>query len=1406
MKFHLPRRVISLFLAFVLAASLVVPAAAEDPADTSTNTLTGLTLDATYISIKEGETSKLTLVGLTTSSNDRVEVKWSSNNNAALSIINDELDSCTVRAGKVDNNTVVEIMATVTVTDDITDPDDPVIKTGTASKEITVTPPPAPPKPVVTLSVLPNELRLIAGGEPRPLTAKIYENGVETSGTVTWKSENSAIATVSSTGVVTPVKKGTTSIIATYDNVSAKCFVTVNETPQQNLTVSLPSQYPAPGGNFLYPGDTFTLEATVNPSSSNLEWQIADSSLLELAEQPNGLKAVFRAKSDGLSTATSKLATVTVIAHDPSDPDKTVSARCVVTVTAANPNKINRIDLDTPTPPYLDPEDTMELSAMPSPSGSTEDLFWRSSDPKVATVVPDPNNNRKAIVTGVTPGEFKITVSTANGISATTDKLEVSGITLDAPGMKNNAFSVFVNKQNTITVSRFGAAKNGTITWTSKNPSIADASTAGRVTGHFPGSTDLTAAIGPYEATCTVNVSEDLAQAIERNLGTRPSISFSDLVSELNQRSQAKTGSALSAVYGLEVPTKNGILYYNYVSPSAPGHGVGGAERYFVSPGQGQMALQNITFVPKAGYTGTAVIDYTGVGTNGVTFIGTIRITVTSAGDVSYSTAADQPVTFSAGDFSAICQAKTGKAVNYVTFEQPSSSTGTLYYNYSSTNQYSQKVASGVRYYPNSTPAINNVTFVPAQNYTGAVHVTYHCTDSSGSSYTGNVAITVYAPSGSGVGNVEYTTGTGDRFTLNGSDFQTVCRNLTGNNLDYIRFTALPNTADGVLYYNYSNSNSTRVATGVSYYRNSSSSSRYISNITFVPASSYSGTITVPFTGYTTANGTFNGNLVIRVGDEGNGTINYSVKVNQSVTFVASDFNNACQRANNAALNRVSFTLPSSNSGILYYNYVSASATGTRVSSAESYYRSGSPAISSVTFVPANNYNGTVSIPFSGYDVNGGRFSGTVRIRVGSGQDSQAVVYSTVTGGVVRFDAADFNNACRAINGNTLNYVRFDLPSSRYGTLYYQYNTSSHSGTTVSSSTSYYRSGSSGSSRLLSDVTFVAGSVTGTTTIRYTGTDTEGDTYTGTVEINVKAPASSVILYTGSSAPIPFRASDFQSACQSALGTALSYIQFTALPSSGILSSGYVNPTQSGTPVSTGARYYPGSSPDISQIVYRPKAETQGVISIPFTGYDVNGGHFSSSVQISLSNSYCSTPFTDVASGWDWAKPSIEFLRQSGITNGYGNNQFGPGRRISRGEFTLMICRAFQFQTNVGTVSFPDVPASSVYAGAVAAARNLGIVQGENGLFKPNNPITRQSAMTMICRAIQAAGQSLPSASDALLSSFSDGYQVSAFARSSVAALLQLGAVRGTTDMRINPKAAISRAEMAVILHRVLTR
>ena len=415
---------------------------------------------------------------------------------------------------------------------------------------------------------------------------------------------------------------------------------------------------------------------------------------------------------------------------------------------------------------------------------------------------------------------------------------------------------------------------------------------------------------------------------------------------------------------------------------------------------------------------------------------------------------------------------------------------------------------------------------------------------------------------------------------------------------------------------------------------------------------------------------------------------------------------------------------------------------------------------------------------------------------------ARVITYSVPSGGFVRFSAADFSSACRSATGDALSYVRFDLPASRYGTLYHQYNSATRTGNAVSSATGYYYSGSS---RLVGDVSFSAASTTGTVTFGYTGYSTRGDSFAGTVEVTVSGAASSgsAIRYSGSAAhPIPFRAADFQNACQAALGTQLSYVQFGTLPYTGHLYLNYSGPARTGTGVNSATHY---SASQLSQISYLPKAEFQGVLTIPYTAVDAQGASHSGTVELQLSNGYCSATFADTASGWDWAKPSIEFLRSSGVTNGYGNNTYRPGQSISRGEFTLMVCRAFQFSTG-GSSGFPDVSADSTYAGAVAAARNLGIVQGNNGLFQPDRPITRQSAMTMICRAIEAAGQSLPAADAGLLASYADGYQVSAFARPSVAALVQMGAVRGNSASRLNPGAAISRAEMAVILHRVLTR
>lgn len=55
---------------------------------------------------------------------------------------------------------------------------------------------------------------------------------------VSFKSSNTSVATVSSSGIVTGVKKGTATITATYQGVSKKINITVNSKPSSNITLA----------------------------------------------------------------------------------------------------------------------------------------------------------------------------------------------------------------------------------------------------------------------------------------------------------------------------------------------------------------------------------------------------------------------------------------------------------------------------------------------------------------------------------------------------------------------------------------------------------------------------------------------------------------------------------------------------------------------------------------------------------------------------------------------------------------------------------------------------------------------------------------------------------------------------------------------------------------------------------------------------------------------------------------------------------------------------------------------------------------------------------------------------------------------------------------------------------------
>lgn len=1044
-----------------------------------------------------------------------------------------------------------------------------------------------------------------------------------------------------------------------------------------------------------------------------------------------------------------------------------------------------------------------------SPSFATnQEYTLTSSDTSVATIT---EGNK---ITGVSPGEAAITVTTADGAKTATTKIEVSGFILKANdnilaksgGDGKGELAMELGRSQTLVCTTYGKAKDYVeFIWQSEDRMVVYAIGTGttcQITARSVGSTAVILTAGGKEAKFTVKVSDSSALeggTITAGTPYKPSTMLAEI--------RKNCPDTLSYISNLSVSPNQGVLYYGYKTPADTGFGVGN-EKYYITKTTGQRNFSDVTFVPRAEFSGTATITYMAFNTRGESVGGSIRLTIKAIDDVSYTTLKDTPLVFQGGDFNTICRVRTGHELSYVTFTLPAASQGVLYYNYTGEAAYAEKVIDGTQYFRSRSPYLDSITFLPASGFTGSVRIDYRAVDTSGLAYNGRATINVGTGNGSTTspeeGDVNYRAAAGDPVDFRASDFNDACWEALDGTLDYIKFTEISSN-QGELRYNYRSSANpgSQVSESTRYYRNDSPS---ISNITFVPSSDHTEAVTLKFTGYGVGGERFEGTVVIDyTGKAGGGNISYTVRAGRPAEFETADFNELCQNKLGNSLDYVCFDdLPSSSRGTLYRNYTS-SGSGTRVDEDDRISRTN---LSRVAFVPNRSYSGTVDIGFTGYDTKGNSFSGTVTIQVDDSGASEGISYSTRPGGSVLFNASDFNDVCREVTGASLNYVRFELPASSRGTLYYKYD--SDKPAEVKESTSYYRSGSG---RLLDDITFVSNSnFAGTVEISYTGYSSGSGQFSGSVLITVAAPRAETIYLTAGSAPIQLSSAAFRQACSTVLTQGLSYVRFTSLPDTraGRLYENYVD-AASGYQASTGSPYYLTGSPGIDQLTFVPQSGYQGTATINYTGYGAGGDQVSGTVEIAISNGGSGginipavSSFSDMAN-YSWATTAVEYLSQTGVVNGIGNGRFGPEQTIQRCDFTLMLCRAFRFDM-IGGNSFPDIPAGSYYGSAVTTAKSLGIVTGSNGLFMPTSALSRQDAMLMLKRAMVAAGWSVPSGAEGSLSRFSDGAQVSGYARDAVASMVQMGVVTGDGANRLKPWEPISRAEMAVILYRVLSK
>jgi hypothetical protein len=238
--------------------------------------------------------------------------------------------------------------------------------------------------------------------------------------------------------------------------------------------------------------------------------------------------------------------------------------------------------------------------------------------------------------------------------------------------------------------------------------------------------------------------------------------------------------------------------------------------------------------------------------------------------------------------------------------------------------------------------------------------------------------------------------------------------------------------------------------------------------------------------------------------------IAYEADENTNINFDEDDFSDACSDATDGTLDYIVFSNPNTGLGRIYYGYSSSSDYDGKAAVGSEFYLDANSSdnevdISGLTFVPNDDMHGTVVINYTGYGTDDESFSGSVKITINETEDTTAdtITYSTDEDNEIAFAEEDFNDASNDATEADLSYVKFVLPNTSYGKLYYCYGTDDE--TSVSASKKYYY-GSDGEDELaLSELTFVPKeNFTGTARVSYTGVNEDGETFTGTIKITVE--------------------------------------------------------------------------------------------------------------------------------------------------------------------------------------------------------------------------------------------------------------------------------------------------------------
>ena len=179
--------------------------------------------------------------------------------------------------------------------------------------------------------------------------------------------------------------------------------------------------------------------------------------------------------------------------------------------------------------------------------------------------------------------------------------------------------------------------------------------------------------------------------------------------------------------------------------------------------------------------------------------------------------------------------------------------------------------------------------------------------------------------------------------------------------------------------------------------------------------------------------------------------------------------------------------------------------------------------------------------------------------------------------------------------------------------------------------------------------------------------------------------------------------------------------------------------------------------------------------------------------------------FLDV-SRTDWFYYDVRYVCENGLMNGTSRNRFSPYGTATRGMLVTILYRMENEPRCFGSAAFSDVKPGAYYEKAVVWASQNNIVSGyTDGTFRPDAPVTREQLASILYRYTLYRGQDVSAGETTSLTGYGDAQAVSSYALPAMRWACGTGILQGANG-KLNPSGLATRAQLAAILHRYLTK